>query len=136
MSWSWWLSVSQGDYEDGLVYWNKTEDGNVLNTYKRYYVMGQFSRYVPEGSVRIEAKYSDFIGMNGIDCVAFERPDGKIVLIIVNDNSSARKISVGGEFSSFTKTVTDDNVNWDTSEGEFDGSVSVSPMSVTTFVLS
>lgn len=136
VSWSWWLSVSQGDYEDGLVYWNKTEDGNVLNTYKRYYVMGQFSRYVPEGSVRIEAKYSDFIGMNGIDCVAFERPDGKIVLIVVNDNSSARKISVGGEFSSFTKTVTDDNVNWGTSEGEFDGSVSVSPMSVTTFVLS
>ena len=136
VSWSWWLSVSQGDYEDGLVYWNKTEDGNVLNTYKRYYVMGQFSRYVPEGSVRVEAKYSDFIGMNGIDCVAFERPDGKIALIVVNDNSSARKINVEGEFSSFTKTVTDDNVNRETSEGEFDGSVSVSPMSVTTFVLS
>ena len=78
----------------------------------------------------------DFIGMNGIDCVAFERPDGKIALIVVNDNSSARKINVEGEFSSFTKTVTDDNVNRETSEGEFDGSVSVSPMSVTTFVLS
>lgn len=136
VSWSWWLSVSQGDYEDGLVYWNKTESGNEINVYKRYYVMGQFSRYLPEGSVRVEAEYSDFIGMNGIDCVAFERPDGKVALIVVNDNSSAREINVSGDFSAYTKAVTDDDVNWEISEGEFDGKISVSPMSVTTFILS
>ena len=136
VSWSWWLSVSQGDYEDGLVYWNKTADGNAINVYKRYYVMGQFSRCVPEGSVRIDAKYSDFIGMNGVDCAAFERPDGKVALIVVNDNSSAREINVSGGFSSYTKIVTDDDANWDTTEGEFGGKISVSPMSVTTFILS
>ena len=136
VSWSWWLSVSQGDYEDGLVYWNKTADGNAINVYKRYYVMGQFSRCVPEGSVRIDAKYSDFIGMNGVDCAAFERPDGKVALIVVNDNSSAREINVSGGFSSYIKIVTDDDVNWDTTEGEFGGKISVSPMSVTTFILS
>lgn len=136
VSWSWWLSVSQGDYEDGLIYWNKTESGNVINKYKRYYVMGQFSRYVPEGSVRVEAKYSDFLGFNGVDCVAFERPDGKTALIVINAGSSEKKIKLNAEFSSYVKVVTDENVNWQESEGVFDGTLTLSPTSVTTYVLS
>ena len=134
--WSWWLSVSQGDYEDGLVYWNKTQEGNVINKYKRYYVLGQFSRYVPEGSVRIEAKYSDFMGFNGVECVAFERPDGKIALIVINDGGSEREVSLSGNFSTVCKIVTDENSDWSVSEGAFDGKLSLSPMSVTTFIFS
>ena len=136
VSWSWWLSVSQGDYEDGLIYWNKTESGNVINKYKRYYVMGQFSRYIPEGSVRIEAKYSDFLGFNGVDCVAFVRPDGKTVLVVINAGNAEKKISLNGEFSSYTKIVTDDDHDWQESEGAFDGTLTLSPTSVTTYVLS
>ena len=136
VSWSWWLSVSQGDYEDGLVYWNKTESGNVINTYKRHYVMGQFSRFIPEGSVRIDADYSDFLGFNGVDCVAFERPDGKIALVVINDSKNARTVKLNGDFSTVTETVTDDTVNWGVSEYDFDGKLELSAMSVTTFVLS
>ena len=136
VSWSWWLSVSQGDYEDGLIYWNKTESGNVINKYKRYYVMGQFSRYIPEGSVRIEAKYSDFLGFNGVDCVAFVRPDGKTVLVVINAGNAEKKISLSGEFSSYTKIVTDDEHDRQESEGAFDGTLTLSPTSVTTYVLS
>lgn len=135
VSWSWWLSVSQGDYEDGLIYWNKTESGNVINKYKRYYVMGQFSRYIPEGSVRIEAKYSDFLGFNGVDCVAFVRPDGKTVLVVINAGASEKKIELNGGFSGYTKTVTDADNDWQESEGVFDGTLTLSPTSVTTFVL-
>ena len=135
VSWSWWLSVSQGDYEDGLVYWNKTADGNVINKYKRYYVMGQFSRYVPEGSVRIDASYSDFLGFNGVDCVAFERPDGKIALVVVNDSGSARTVSVNGDFSTADSIVTDNANDWKESSAAFDGKLTVTPDSVTTFLL-
>lgn len=136
VSWSWWLGVSQGDYEDGLVYWNKTDEGNAINVYKRYYVLGQFSRYVCEGSVRVEADYSDFLGFNGVECVAFVRPDGKTVLIVINDSGLARDIALGGDYSTVNKTVTDENFNWDVSESAFGGEISVSPHSVTTFVLS
>lgn len=135
VSWSWWLSVSQGDYEDGLIYWNKTDGGNEINKYKRYYVMGQFSRYVTEGSVRIEADYSDFLGFNGTECVAFSRPDGATVLIVINDSSLSREINLSGDFSEVMKVVTDENSNWEQSQSGFDGKISVSPMSVTTFVL-
>lgn len=137
VSWSWWLGVSQGDYDDGLVYWNTTEDGgNVINKYKRYYVLGQFSRYIPSGSVRIEAGYSDFMSFNGVECVAFQRPDGSIALVVINDSGLSHDIKIKWDFDNVTQIVTDENVNWDSKEFAYSGKVSVSPMSVTTFILS
>lgn len=135
VSWSWWLGVSQGDYEDGLVYWNKTEDGNAINRYKRYYVLGQFSKFLPAGSVRIEASYSDLIGMNGVECVAFERPDGKTALIVINDGS-ARRIKIDGDFSAVEAVFTDETSDWGMAQYAFDGYVDVTASSVTTFLLS
>ena len=65
--WSWWLAVSSADYKDGLVYIDpipgkdrdslKT-DGS-LSASKTLWALGNFSRFVRPGMVRVGATYDD-----------------------------------------------------------------------------
>ncbi|XP_055906513.1 lysosomal acid glucosylceramidase-like [Eupeodes corollae] len=45
-----------------------------------FYAIGHFSKFLPEGSIRIDAKHSN----KDLDCASFERPDGRIALILSN----------------------------------------------------
>ena len=73
--------------------------------------------------------------MNGVECVAFERPDGKTALIVINDGS-ARRIKIDGDFSAVEAVFTDETSDWGTAQYAFDGYVDVTASSVTTFLLS
>ncbi|MDE5990061.1 MAG: hypothetical protein K2H36_00575, partial [Clostridia bacterium] len=126
---------ARGGYEDGLVYWLVDEDNvSSLDVTKRYYVLGQFSKYVGEGSVRIKSSYSDFMQMNGVECVAFENLDGSITLIVLNDSDKTKNIKIKGGYSHVKEIVTNADENWKISEYENDGTFSVSAKSVTTYV--
>ena len=46
-----------------------------------YYVLAHFSKFVPEGSRRIELSTSD---NEDIENVAFEDPDGNTIIILLN----------------------------------------------------
>ena len=81
VNWNYWLSISKGDYEDGLIYWNNVDGQDVIKSYKRYYAMGHFSKFLESGSVRIDASYSDTLAFNGVECVAFKKTDGSIALV-------------------------------------------------------
>jgi glucosylceramidase len=62
------------------------------STYQRnvaYYIIGHASRFVPPGSVRIN---SNTVG--NLRSVAFERPDKKKVLIVLNDGDSAQSFNL------------------------------------------
>lgn len=77
------------DTQGGPTYINNFIDSPILvnatagEFYKQpmYYAIGHFSKFIPEGSVRIEAK-SDA----NLPLVALTRPepDGKTVLVILN----------------------------------------------------
>lgn len=54
-----------------------------------YYIIAHASRFVPAGSVRIA---SNLYG--SIQNVAFRRPDGKKVLIVLNDGTSAQTFNI------------------------------------------
>jgi glucosylceramidase len=54
-----------------------------------YYVIGHASKFVTPGSVRIASNIS-----NKLDNVAFKTPEGKTVLIVVNNNSQQQNFSV------------------------------------------
>ncbi|MEC5146432.1 glycoside hydrolase family 30 beta sandwich domain-containing protein [Chitinophaga sp. 212800010-3] len=58
--------------------------GNTITRNPAYYIVAQASKFVPAGSVRIGSN-------NGgvFSSVAFKRPDGKKVLIVLNDSSNA-----------------------------------------------
>lgn len=132
--WNYWLSIAKGGYEDALVYWYGKGGEDTLEVYKRYYVMGQFSKYIGEGSRRIKASYSDILQINGVECVAFENLDGSITLIALNDSESEREVKIKGGYANVKEIVTNANENWKISEYENSGKVKLSAKSVTTFV--
>ncbi|XP_017490656.1 PREDICTED: putative glucosylceramidase 3, partial [Rhagoletis zephyria] len=67
------------NYVDAPVIVNAT---NRAEIYKQpiFYAMGHFSKFVPEGSVRIDAK----ILSASVEAVAFKRPDERIAVVLLN----------------------------------------------------
>ncbi len=58
-SWQWWLAVSPYDYKDGLVYIDHDpEDGEFFES-KTLWALGNFSRFVRPGMVRVGVRRSD-----------------------------------------------------------------------------
>jgi glucosylceramidase len=57
-----------------------TIDGSSIERNVAYYIIGQASKFVPAGSIRIEST-----SIKGLENVAFIRPDGKITLIVLNE---------------------------------------------------
>lgn len=64
-----------------------------------YYGLGQASRFVHPGAVRIA---SDSFGITGLQTVAFQNPDGSIALLALNNKTVAASFSVRWHGSSFT----------------------------------
>jgi len=60
-----------------------TIDGSSIERNVAYYIIAQASKFVPAGSIRIEST-----SIKGLENVAFLRPDGKLVLIMLNEKVS------------------------------------------------
>jgi glucosylceramidase len=63
-----------------------------------YYIVGQIAKFVPAGSVRIKTN-----AVGGLYNVAFVTPQGKKVLLVLNDGTSA--ISFNIQFKKSMTTV-------------------------------
>lgn len=141
IDWNWWLAVSPCDYNDGLVYWDVLEDGSQkLSVLKRYYVMGQFSRYIENGDVRVGATCSDLTGWANLDYSAYKRADGTVVVVIINNSKSDKNVTVGG-LGDYTKatvvcTTAEEQSGWNEVETVWSGKVALPAQSITTYVLS
>ncbi|CAH1780676.1 unnamed protein product, partial [Owenia fusiformis] len=61
-----------------------TVSGTSYQREVEYYAIGHFSKFVPTGSVRIDS--SNF-GWDDVHTVAFEAPDGAIIVIVLNPSS-------------------------------------------------
>ncbi|XP_055677795.1 lysosomal acid glucosylceramidase [Lutzomyia longipalpis] len=74
------------NFVDSAVIVNKTAD----EAYKQplFYAIGHFSRFITEDSVRIKVSSSD----SHVEVVGFQRPDGRIVLVIYNKKEHAVKV--------------------------------------------
>jgi glucosylceramidase len=70
-----------------------------------YYIIAHASKFVPAGSVRIESNLID-----GISNVAFITPEGKKVLVAVNDTKSDKNFSVRSNGKTFKATLPNGSV--------------------------
>lgn len=61
-----------------------TISGNNVTRNESYYIVAHASKFVPAGSVRISSSV-----INGLTSVAFKTPQGKKVLLVLNDGASA-----------------------------------------------
>lgn len=127
VSWQHWIAVSEVDYCDGLIYINLPSKTYEIT--KRYYVTGNFSKYIPEGAKRIEA-FSD--GEN-LKTLAFLK-DGECVVIIINDSEEEKAVELPGGYVGVKYAVTNESENL--FEHAFNGkTVEISKESVTTLIL-
>ncbi len=126
VSWQHWIAVSEVDYCDGLIYIN-LEDKSFEIT-KRYYVTGNFSKYIKSGSKRIKVQSGD----ENLLATAFKN-DEEIVLVIINNSNEEKEITLpfGKEF---LISVTDENNNLNERVTEL-SEVKITAKSVTTVVI-
>lgn len=124
-SWQHWLACSHYDYHDGLLYLDL--ENKTYETTKRYYVTGNFSKYIPLGASRVEA-YSDD---ESVMTIAFTHNDTTII-IVINPTQSKKSFTVPGNG---ILSVTDKNRGLEENNCKKGDEIDISPESVTTFVL-
>jgi glucosylceramidase len=85
--------------------------GEVVTPNAEYYALGQLSRFVQPGAVRIASTSFGTTGWNGeVMDVAFRNPDGSTVLVAHNENDSAQAFAVQEGQLRFTYTLPGDSL--------------------------
>ncbi|WP_278022626.1 RICIN domain-containing protein [Flavobacterium ginsengisoli] len=95
-----------------------------------YYIIGQISKYVKPGAVRIGSSSTS----GSISSVAFKNPDGSTALVIYNSGGSSNTIKVVSGSSAFNYAVPASSAvtfTWGTSNPVAVTGVSISPTSAT-----
>jgi glucosylceramidase len=80
------------------VHTNDARAGQVDCTVK-YYTMGHFTKFVPNAAHPIDSANSQILN------VAFQNPDGSLVLIAYNDTAAPQTFKVVGHGHSFTYSL-------------------------------
>lgn len=126
-SWQWWTAISQVDYKDGLVYLDDGSDGDsgkmggsveslqydgAVRDSKLLWVLGNYSRFVRPGMVRIKCELSEEQSPeNGVLVSAFKEP-GSAIMIYVFVNQSNEEVIVNMGCSEDIRTyITDKRRN-------------------------
>ena len=116
-SWEWWTALSQFDFKDGLIHLDDGKgngvkkdtsqlndqlifDGNVTET-KLVWTLGNFSRFVRPGMVRIEVKLDNDLSLleqaSDLQVSAFKDfKDGTMVLVFINHKEEDKSVSLDG----------------------------------------
>jgi O-glycosyl hydrolase len=115
-SWQWWLAVSTGNYKDGLVYIDKSKTGGKVYDSKLLWAFGNYSRFIPVGSVRLNTQLSDekdfylstYLKNNELITVAVNNSDEPIHLEITGLAKNQKKIAVytTSESANLTRSFT------------------------------
>ena len=116
-SWEWWTALSQFNFKDGLIHLDDGQgnsvqsdtsklnyqlqfDGNVTET-KLLWALGNYSRFVRPGMVRIEAKFEQELSLleqaTNLQVSAFKDFDtGKVVVVFLNHNNENKHLMLEG----------------------------------------
>ena len=79
----------------------RTSPATITNNVE-YYVLGHLAKFVVPGAHRVD---SNTFGAGGIEDVAFQNPDGSIVLFALNSGSMPQGFSVGWKSAYFNYTL-------------------------------
>lgn len=152
-SWSSWVAVNKtgiGEdglkYSDGLLYAN--DDLSEYDIAARYYALGHYSKFVPAGSTVVKstsnkttiydydyaATGSKLLKTLKTDYCAFKTPEGKIVLVIVNeDKAKDIKLDVSADRMEVYTTDSEHKLE-QTYSGAYQSKINVAQNSITTVV--
>jgi len=122
-SWQWWTAITQCDFKDGLVYLDDGSTGDsgrmgghveslqrdgMVRESKLLWVLGNYSRFVRPGMIRIECSLSEEQSVeNGLLVSAYKDvKKGQVVYVFTNLSKQARQVNVGPDKE--VKTYTTD----------------------------
>ena len=148
-SWQWWTAISQVDFKDGLVYLDDGSEGETgkmggnieslrydgkVRESKLLWVLGNFSRFVRPGMVRIKCEPSEEQSPeNGVLVSAYTDPGGNgLVTVFINQSEEEFTADLGiqGKGSIYT---TDLNRNMEFSSQAL-SAITLPPRSVLTVI--
>ncbi len=106
-SWSAWVGVNNyaiGEdgkmYSDGLLV--ADDEFTELYVAARYTALAHFSKYIPAGSTRIYSNASRLLGfdivLSDYQTCAFKTPEGKVVLVIINNSDNDTNVAANQFF--------------------------------------
>ncbi|MBE6835406.1 MAG: hypothetical protein E7515_04055 [Ruminococcaceae bacterium] len=157
-SWTGWVAVNQIgikpedglDYADGLF--SASNDFSEYSMAKRYYALAHYSKFIPTGSCLVESENTvstlnitedenlaewDIrrkVGTYELTQSAYQTPDGKIVLVLVNEGES-RDIILDVNKKNMTVYTTDEEKSLEqTYQGEKQKQITVGKNSIVTVV--
>ena len=95
-AWQWWLAVAGEDYKSGLLYTNhkRAGDSDEIIESKTFWMLGNFSRFIRPGMVRVEVAGSQEI--KGVMVSAYLAPGtGQLIVVFVNMTGKRQMVSTG-----------------------------------------
>ncbi|MBN1780335.1 T9SS type A sorting domain-containing protein [bacterium] len=141
-AWQWWTAVSPENYKDGLIYTDYFEPGDfpsILQS-KTLWALGNYSRFIRPGSVRIECSGASD-RYNVMASGYLDRADSCIIIVAVNVSNAAYPVSFNFKnlpgSSAITPYITSDQAGYSLKEGtafSSDEQFNLPAKSVVTFV--
>lgn len=133
-AWCWWMATSCDDYNDGIVTWMwGTKDGEVTPT-KRYWVMGNYSKFVDTGDVRVEGCVDN--ASEGVFATVFKKADGTIVVVLSNTGNKSADVNIPSAYKTLQAWETSADKDLEkVADGACGGVYTAPAGSVTTLIL-
>ena len=93
-AWQWWTAISAYDYKDGLIYVEKNKtDGNYYAS-KMLWAMGNYSRFVRPGAIRVDADATSAQDLKSPLLVSAFKNGKDLSAIIINNNTDDALINL------------------------------------------
>lgn len=87
VAWQWWTAISAYDYKDGLIYVDKDKtDGNYYVS-KMLWVLGNYSRFIRPGAIRVDAVVTNQQALNKPLLVSAFKNGKNFTAVIINNNT-------------------------------------------------
>ncbi|WP_241737981.1 glycoside hydrolase [Hymenobacter polaris] len=94
-AWQWWLAISPYDYKDGLVYIDQNKADGQFYPSKMLWALGNYSRFVRPGAVRLHAQLADSARAGQLLVSAYQSPGGRqLVTVVVNDHDTPATVQL------------------------------------------
>lgn len=86
-AWQWWTAISAYDYKDGLIYVDKNKtDGNYYVS-KMLWAMGNYSRFVRPGAIRVDAVVTNEQALPKPLLVSAFKDSENFTAVVINKNT-------------------------------------------------
>ena len=90
-AWHWWLAITPYNYKDGLIYIDKNKTGGSYQPSKMLWAVGNYSRFIRPGAVRLEATLNP--DKEDLLVSAYRNVNQQLVLVIINPGDNARTVT-------------------------------------------